>query len=414
MKKSVLGLVLFCVLFSQQNKISQTVLDQTAETFNVWIYLTDKSLSTSDVQLSPHQKTLRNSEQVDFKDIPVSSQYVSMISDRVIKLRHTLKWFNAVTATVTKEQLGKLEHLSFVKRIDLVKRLKRNKIADNPPEDQANFVRSKQMSTIDYGASAPQYNLINVPQVHDMGYTGKGVMIGVFDSGFNNLNHEALSPLDIQQTWDFVSNDSDVSDNGYSSGEGDHGTETLSCMAGYKPGSLVGPAFKSSFLLAKTEYGPTETTQEEDNYAAALEWAEARGAWIVSTSLGYRDFDNTSDSYRWQDFNGNTAISTKAADIAASKGILVITSAGNSGDGTNNTLGAPADGDSVLAVGATNSSGSRVSFSSVGPTADGRIKPDVMAQGSSVRVSSPSNDSRYLYVNGTSFSNYSRLCCTIV
>jgi serine protease AprX len=402
MRVLLLAMVLSVFMYSQDRKLSKLLQKAEGETLNVWIYLTDKEEKASFGHLSEKQKALRANKKVDIKDAPLTRAYVNEIENNVLRLRHKLKWFNAITATVNKDQIAKIAALPYVLKIDIVRKLKRKMVLNY--EEESPLVRNKDQASIDYGSSAPQNNLINIPQVHDLGYTGKGVLLGVFDGGFNNLNHQALSPLDIQNTYDFVSNDTDLSDTGYPSGEGNHGTQTLSSMAGNKPGQLVGPAFGASFILAKTEYGPTETTQEEDNYAAALEWAEGQGVWIVSSSLGYRDFDNSSDSYSWQDFDGNTAISTKAADIAASKGILVITSAGNNGNGSNNTFGAPADGDSVLAVGATNSSGVRSSFSSVGPTADGRIKPDVMAQGSSVRVASPTNDAGYQNVNGTSFS----------
>ena len=402
MRVYLLAVVLSVFIFTQDQKVSKTIQNIESETFNVWIYLTDKAEEASTKHLTKKQIDLRGNLEADILDVPVTDSYVQEIKNNVIGIRHKLKWFNAITAKVNKDQIQKLKTLPFVKKIDLVRTLKRK--IDIDYVDDLSITREKSVANIDYGSSAPQNNLVNIPEVHDLGYTGKGVIVGVFDGGFNNLNHQSLSPLDIQDTYDFVSNDNDVSDNGYSTGEGNHGTQTLSAMAGNRPGQLVGPAFGATFLLAKTEFGPTETTQEEDNYAAALEWAESKGVWIVSSSLGYRDFDNSSDSYSWQDFDGNTAISTKAADIAGGKGILVITSAGNSGNGSNNTLGAPADGDLVLAVGATNSSGNRVSFSSVGPTADGRIKPDVMAQGSSVRVASPSNDAAYNSVNGTSFS----------
>ena len=183
-----------------------------------------------------------------------------------------------------------------------------------------------------------------------------------------------------------------------------HGTNTLSTLAGYAPGQLVGPAYAASFILAVTEDVRSETPVEEDNWAAAAEWAEALGADVISSSLGYLDFDLPYTSYTAQDMNGETAVTTRAAARAAERGVVVVSSAGNQGsDPSQNTLGAPADGVRVVSVGAVNRAGSRAGFSSVGPTADGRIKPDVAAMGVSVKVA---RHIEHLYgvASGTSFS----------
>jgi serine protease AprX len=189
-------------------------------------------------------------------------------------------------------------------------------------------------------------------------------------------------------------------------GTGDHGTYTLSALAGFKEGQLIGPAYGASFLLAKTENTDYERHIEEDNWVAGAEWADSLGADIISSSLGYRDFDSSNTSYTWKDMDGNTTIVTIGADVAASRGILVVNSAGNEGSasGNINTLVAPSDGDSVLAVGAVYSSGALVSFSSMGPTADGRIKPDVVARGFGTYCASSWDTSGYAGVSGTSLS----------
>jgi len=230
------------------------------------------------------------------------------------------------------------------------------------------------------------------------------VMVAVFDTGFDTLSHEAFAAMSIVDRHDFVNGDDDVA-NGRDRGEGSHGTETLSVLGGWAPGHLIGPAFNATYILAKTEDTSSETPVEEDNWAAAAEWAEARGADVISSSLGYLTFDPGFPSYTPEDMDGQTAISTRAAERAAERGVVVVISAGNAGPSTlHNTLGAPADGRLVLAVGAVNSSGARASFSSVGPSADGRIKPDVAAQGVAVTAAAPGTASAYTSVNGTSFS----------
>jgi subtilisin family serine protease len=237
-----------------------------------------------------------------------------------------------------------------------------------------------------------------------MGLDGEGIVIAVFDTGFKNLRHEAFGHLDIQARWDFVNGDRAVGNN-RDLGDGSHGARVLSVLGGYEEGELVGPAYAATFLLAKTEDTESETPVEEDNWAAAAEWAEARGADIISTSLGYLDFDAPFADYTFEDMDGETAVTTIAAQMAVDRGVVVVASAGNEGfDPEHNTLGAPADGELVLTIGAVNSFDARVDFSSVGRTADGRIKPDVMAQGVLVKTVNPNTPDQYTLSDGTSFS----------
>ena len=207
--------------------------------------------------------------------------------------------------------------------------------------------------------------------------------------------------------YDFVNNDSNIGDEG-DMGQGYHGTFTLSAIGGYYPGHFIGPAYSANYILAKTENTDSETPIEEDNWVAALEWADSIGVDVTSTSLGYNDFDPQGDGgpdLTWQDMNGNTAIITIAADLAVKKGILVFNSAGNEGfNADHNTIIAPADGDSVIAVGAVDSKGIRASFSSVGNTADGRTKPDIMAMGVGVACAWNKDDNSTAFVDGTSLS----------
>ncbi|GLS26621.1 S8 family serine peptidase [Marinibactrum halimedae] len=342
---------------------------------------------------------------VDESDIPVDAKYLDTITSKVSTVRHVLKSLNAISVEATPAELSELTSLPFIKEITRVKTLKRK---PDPVDSPSILVPSlnellapTQVNMLDYGNSFTQVNQINVPAVHDMGYDGSGVVIAIFDSGFNRLTHEAFDEINIAGTWDFVNGDSDVGDGGM--GTGSHGTNTLSTVGGYSPGDLIGPAYRATYYLAKTENTESELHIEEDNWCAAAEWAEENGADIITSSLGYNDFDRGGD-YSPSDMDGDTAIVTICADNAAENGIVVINSAGNSGNSSQNTLGAPSDGHFVLAVGAVTSSGSRSSFSSVGLSADGRIKPDVMAMGSSVRVASASSNTRYSSVNGTSFS----------
>jgi serine protease AprX len=221
----------------------------------------------------------------------------------------------------------------------------------------------------------------------------------VFDSGFPHLTHEALGAMAIAAERDFVNDGDSVRESTDA-----HGTNTLSTVGGFAPGQLIGPAYAATYLLAVTEDVRSETPLEEDHWAAAAEWAEALGADVISSSLGYSTFDRPHTSYTDRDMDGQTAVTTRAAALAAERGIVVVNSAGNEGfDEARNTLVAPADGLQVLTAGAVTRTGTRAAFSSVGPTADGRLKPDVAAMGVSVKVARHI-DHVYGLASGTSFS----------
>jgi len=344
---------------------------------------------------------------IDERDFPVERSYIQTVANQVVKVRHELKWFNALSVVATKMQIQNLQLLPFVKEIELVGRW-RKKTDDEVQTPLKENLQGPTLSAapgLDYGTSFTQVNQINVPKVHDLGIYGQGVVVGVFDNGFRLLTHEAFSSMHIIAQRDFVDHKESVIPNNPNTGFGSHGVNTLSTIGGYKPGQLIGPAFKAEYILARTENDSSETPIEEDNWAAAIQWADSIGVDVTSTSLGYYTYDPPYTSWTWQDMNGNTTLITKAADRAVGLGIVVVNSAGNdAARGTPNTLIAPADGDSVITAGAVNSSGVRTSFSSYGPTFDGRIKPDVMAMGSGVKVASSTNNTGYGSAAGTSFS----------
>jgi serine protease AprX len=380
----------------------------------VWVFFTDKGvrpearLAEARASLTPRalsRRALRGrSHGVGTLDLPLVQSYVDAVSSRVLRVRHESRWFNAVSVEATPEQVDALARLPFVERLDLVARYRRR---EEPLDDRAfsaSVAHPAEPHALDYGTSLGQVAQINVPAVHDRGLHGEGTVIALFDAGFNNLAHEVFAPMTILATHDFVNGDDDVGD-GSDMGEGSHGTATLSVIGGYRPGELIGPAYAAAFILAKTENTDSETPVEEDNWAAAAEWAEAMGVDVISSSLGYLDFDRPFTSYTFMDMNGQTAISTRAADLAASLGVVVVNSAGNEGfNPDHNTLGAPADGRAVIAVGAVDFAGRRASFSSVGPSADGRVKPDVAAQGVGVKVARSTSTTGYGGSSGTSFS----------
>lgn len=409
-----------------ENKLTTSLKDIIIENgedtaIKAWIYFTDKGiqieskLAAVEANLTPRalKRRLRNrgvGNLVDFKDVPVNQSYLQGIKTKVQKIRHKSRWLNAVSVEATGIALNEIESLSFVKKIDIVRETKESE----PLREEEIPTGSRQFNgtQLNYGSSFDQNNQINTIPLHNMGYDGSGVLVCMLDAGFSNLQHEAFSQLNILHTWDFANGDSIVEDQPGQLGSRYHGTYTLSTLAGFKEGQFVGPAYGADFILAKTEITDSagffyERHVEEDNWVAGTEWADSLGADIISSSLGYLDqFTNGEPNYTGQDMDGNTTIATIGADIAASRGILVVNSAGNGGAATPpaNTLVGPADGDSVLAIGAVSSSGTRASFSSMGPTADGRIKPDVMARGVSTVCASPYNSSVFVGVSGTSLS----------
>lgn len=386
-----------------------------------WVYFTDKGPNealrnsvplsvVSQRSLQRRQKARPPESIVDYSDLPVDQEYVDGIRPLVIRIRQQTKWFNGISVVATKSQIIELASLPFVREVELVARFRRSpeltepSAAGDQPSSQPDGIFS-----FNYGSSFNQNNQINVPAVHDLGNYGQGVVVGVFDNGFRLLTHEAFDSLRsrIIATYDFVDHKVSVVPNNPSTSFGAHGVNTLSTIGGFKSGQLIGPAFGATYILARTENDSSETPMEEDNWVAAIEWADSIGVDVTSTSLGYLSYDSPYTSWTWEDMDGNTTAITRAADIAVSKGIIVVNSAGNEGyNASHNTLGAPADGDSVLSVGAVTSAGVRSSFSSVGPTTSvpPRIKPDVMAQGSTVRVASATNTASYGSTQGTSFS----------
>ncbi len=379
----------------------------------VWVFFNDKCDNTAHYSANPasvvrvkslkrRAKVLTPDELISEMDLPVNSEYIEKVVSLGFELKQKSKWFNGVSGYLTKSEIGLISQLSTVKSLDVVHKFKKDysieEDAGNQPQGSSLY-KQNGINSFDYGQSFTQLNQINVPAVHDMGFTGQGITICSMDAGFDNLAHEVFSSMNIIAMWDFVDGDPDVSQ------LGSHGTSTLSTIGGFKEGRLIGPAFDSDFILARTEDILSETPVEEDNWIAALEWADSIGVDVTTTSLSYLEFDPPFQSYTWEDMDGNTALITIAADLAVKLGIVVVNSASNSGFNPNhNTLGAPADGDSVITVGAVGSDGERSGFSSVGPTVDGRIKPDLMAMGSGVYVARSSSPTSYGTSGGTSFS----------
>ncbi|MEO6695892.1 MAG: S8 family serine peptidase [Ignavibacteria bacterium] len=401
---SLITVFVFNGFGSQDSKIGQKLSkemdsNQPDELMLVWIFFNDKGtnsermLSHPEIFLTKESierrvKRVKSSSIADVSDLPLSSEYISEIINLGINIKQKSKWFNSVSCYANKIQIQSLIKKNFVKKAELVVKYKGkyDRIENIDDNGSVNQNYTDNVNTEEYGPSIVQDSIINIIPVHQSGNRGNGVLIASFDAGFDNLQHPCFARMISNglRTYDFVNGDTIVADGTGRLGQGFHGTLTLSLIAGYDPGFLISPAFDAKYILAKTENTQSETPLEEDNWIAAAEWADSLGADIITCSLGYTTFEAPYEeySYTWESMDGNTARITKAADLAVGKGIIVVISSGNAGfNSTHNTLSAPADGDSVITVGSVNTNLDWSAFSSVGPTTDGRIKPDVMALG---------------------------------
>jgi len=389
----------------------------------LWIYFKDKGARelmkssvprsvVSDRSLARRRNVLAADRLVDYTDLPIDERYVEGLRDKVLQVRQRSKWFNAVSVVATPDQIPSIALSPYVREIGLVARFAKERSREKgvtfDPETDSSIRKGSAAQTLNYGSSFSQVNLINIPPLHDANFAGDGVIIGVFDNGFRLPDHEAFQSMSILATYDFVDNKESVVPDNPSPTFGSHGISVLSVIGGYVSGTLIGPAFRATYLLARTENDSSETPVEEDNWVAAIEWADSLGVQVTNTSLGYLYYDPPYESWTWEDMDGRTTLISRAATMAARKGIVVCNSAGNNGyHPERNTLNAAADADSILGVGAANPDGSRASFSSVGPTTDvpPRIKPDIMAQGSQIVAASGSNPTGYILTQGTSLSS---------
>lgn len=341
---------------------------------------------------------------IDELDLPVFQPYLDQLRSAGIVVRSTSRWLNAVSAELTDAQKTSLTSLSCVASVEPVAQFFKRYPETAAVPVGPSLGKGTSVGALNYGPSITQLATIKVPDVHAQGINGAGVIVGMLDDGFNQHTvHPALKNIKVVAEYDFVQSDSNTSiAPGEYSGQGNHGAETLSLLGGFDDGKLIGVAYGASFILAKTEVDSIEKPIEEDYWVEGLEWEERLGAEVVSSSLGYSDW------YTYSNFDGQTATTTKAARIAARKGVLVVTAMGNEGNYRDarthltGTMIAPADADSIVSVGAVDSGLRLASFSSTGPTADGRIKPEVVAMGVSDYV--VSGTSGYQIGSGTSFS----------
>ena len=380
------------------------------DSVKVWVFFTDKGIFSqqqyqqakatfkSSLTSSALKRRSKNRVEIDFLDLPINQDYVNEVLRLGGELHKRSRWLNAVSIRIQADEIEKMAQFPFVRQIKKVVSFKRRPPKIDPLHGK--LPRQKDFTGYgrNYGPSLEQLDQINVPIVHDMGFKGENVIVGMLDTGYfkdHQAFNSAYSDSRVLAEWDFINDDGNTqNETGDPSTQHNHGTYTWSALGGEYDGELYGPAHKASFVLAKTEDVSQEVQIEEDNWVAGLEWADSIGAEVVSSSLGYTDWYDSSH------FDGNTCVTTIAADLAASRGIVVCNAMGNegAGDGTYGTLIAPADADSILACGAVDEDGNIAYFSSRGPTYDGRIKPEVVARGAATYCASPYDTALYIQV----------------
>lgn len=341
-------------------------------------------------------RRIRYSIAIDSTDLPVTPAYVTQIQNVAdVTVLNISRWLNAVTIQTTNAAaITTINSFSFVQSVNgIASRNSRQgrSIVDKLGVEAIQTERNSSTARIaadyyNYGtASYNEIHLHNGEFLHNIGLRGQGMQIALLDNGYNNytaytafdsvrLNNQVLG------TWDFVANESNVLN------DGSHGMSCFSTIAANVPGQFIGNAPKANFWLFQTEDNASEYPIEEFNWVCGAERADSSGADVISSSLGYSDFDDPSLNYTYNDMNGNTTISSKGADLAAKKGMIVFNAAGNTGTSPWHYLTSPSDGDSVVAVGAVNAAGDVWSGSAYGPSSDGQIKPDMASVGLNARV----------------------------
>lgn len=385
MRKIVLCFALVCCVLSLQAQ----------RTDKYWVSLRDKQgcvfmLDNPSEFLSVRalERRQRQGIVVDSLDLPVSEVYVQALRQAGLTVQNQSKWLNGVAVFVPEgEDISFLDTVDFVVSTQLLETgsVEVPNVGDNSPiwNPLRPASYDQPYSRAYYGHAYTQINQLNGIDLHKAGFEGQGIIIGVCDGGYPGVDTMGLLETlrtdgRILATRDFVWKGGSV----YSVHP--HGTSVLSLMASYKPGLMVGTAPRASYVLCRTENTLVETLMEEYNWVAAAEYLDSLGADMITTSLGYFYFDYSGHNHGLEDLDGKTAPMTIAADIAVSRGMLVLNAAGNDGMSSPQHLGAPADAEKVLTVGAATREGTWARFSSYGPTADGRVKPDIMALGEDV------------------------------
>lgn len=387
-----------------------------AQEEHAWVYFTDKPNATDYLEAPLTMLTQKSLDRraaqsivLDTQDAPLEPTYVSAVANSLgITVKARSKWLNALHVIGTKENIDALGNLEGVQAVSYAHKALNKGSKKRSNNSKNKWVLSSQESHLAYGLASNQIEMLQGDFLHDLGYTGQGMTIALMDAGykgvevfdaFSNLSDTDMGNGEILGGYDFVHREP----NFYGDTGNTHGLSVLSTIAAFLENEFIGTAPDAFFYLFVTEDASTETPLEESLWVEAAERADSLGVDVINTSLGYSTFDEGKYDYSYAAMDGATTFITRGAEVAASKGMLVVNSAGNSGNDPWHYITAPADAVSVLTVGAVDPNENIATFSSYGPTADNRVKPEVLAQGQSVYVIN--GNGNVALSNGTSFSS---------
>ncbi|MCL1850476.1 MAG: S8 family serine peptidase [Bacteroidetes bacterium] len=394
MKNTILTFLLFF--------ITGTIFSQTPAKY--WVQFKEKDTENYSVKtperflsLNAIEKRAKLGIPIAEEDIPVSRKHIAtvLMLDSTAVLLTTSKWHNGATFySENPDFITVMNHCDIVRYVEQTFTCKEPEsfILENINYFNENTPKADIPDDLDYGYGTKQIQINNIHWLHRLGFKGEGVLLQVQDGGFRNsdsIRHfrQHFEDQRVRGVFNFVQPAKSTFR------DGSHGTGVWSCIASYLPGVLVGSAPACSFYLVQTEDPRTENVIEEDNWVAGLEFADSLGIDILTSSLGYTTFDDSTYYRSYSSLNGQTSRASLAADIAVSKGMIVVNSAGNAGRDKWHYIGVPADANHVLSIGAVNTEGKRAPFSSYGPTFDGRVKPDGAAVGWNTMVATPNDKS---------------------
>ena len=393
-RKTIFLLIISFSAFAQQDSII----------YKYWVDFTDKSNSNFSINnpeafLSQRaiDRRIRQNIPIKIQDLPINNWYVDSIRNLGFDVLNCSKWFNGVMLSSNDSNLVDNMFFSFIKNTYYFGSWNKNN-----SNQRTNSKFENNFNKSDYGNAYNQLQMLKGNILHNRNLKGEGKIIAVLDAGFSKANEmDAFKKLfeedRILGSWDFVAQEESVFE------DHSHGMMVLSTMGAENKGQIIGTSPNASFWLLRSEDGDTENLIEEYNWLCAAEFADSVGADIINSSLGYTTFDDVNQNHTYSDMDGRTAPVSIAANLASRKGMIVVNSAGNSGSSSWHYIGAPADADSILSVGAVDENRDFAWFSSYGPSIDGRIKPTVVAQGRNTIVAT--SDNGILAGNGTSFSS---------
>lgn len=393
---TLISLVIFNISLNAQELYRIYLKDKGNQVLEYNNDLYNEILNKLDKRAVERRKINLKTDNIIFeKDIPIYEKYLDSLVNNGVSIRSKLKWYNYIIAEIDSNRIEEIRNYNFVVQVQPIIEHYNNTI---------NTLEFNNCDLFEYGNSFNHLDMLNIPNLHRYGFTGKGVRIGFLDNGFDLRTHIAIKNANVIKSYDFIFRDSIVhNEEGDINSQDDHGSVVFSTVAAFDNGNYIGIAPNAEFYLAKTEDNRSETYLEMDNFAEAIIWMENNGVDIINASLGYKGLD--SNSLNYENLDGSYTIASRSINDASTMGMICVIASGNNGD-IPMSLISPADADSSVAVGALDVDGvTLTSFSSNGPNAKGLLKPNLVAQGGSIYSISPNSEDRYNPTAGTSLAS---------